>query len=56
MSNQVSTTVSTILAFLQYVLHLFMSQPLYFMAVLFMLAIGKKGSIKVGGSGITLGK
>lgn len=55
-NNQFNSLMSTIINFIQYALQVLMANPLAFMAALFLLLIGKKGSIKVGGSGITVGK
>ena len=56
MESTAKNTVTTILTFIQYALQTLMANPLLFMGTLLLLMIGKKGSLKVGGSGITIGK
>lgn len=55
-SNQINGLLGTIVNFVQYVLQLLMSNPVALLAAMFLLLIGKKGSVKVGGSGVSVGK
>ena len=56
MDTGIKNTMDVILNFVQFVLRYLMANPVIFMVSLILVLIGKKGSIKVGGSGITLGK
>lgn len=56
MNNQINSLLNTIINFIQYALQVLMANPFAFMAALFLILIGKKGSIKVGNSGVSVGK